>query len=255
MERRYLPGVYLTAFAATVTVLLWLTAANPFPPDVLLPAVLFGGLILFADLFGVPLSAGVVSLLPMSTVAASLVMGPVTTGWIALVAALAHILLQVAWAGRLQLPQLTTPTAVAATGGANAAAHTASVLIGGAVFQVMGGEIPLVEVGAEQALALFGFAVTYLLINHLVFLPAIIARGRGPMREYAKSLPSLLFYEGSPLVLAPLMALIHIRLGTVFFGVFGLTMVVVSLITRSLAHTSTRLKRRVQELRGLQAVG
>ena len=148
MERRYLTGVYLTAGAATLAVLVWLTVVSPPPSDVLLPAVLFGGLILFADLFGVPLSAGVVSLLPTSTVAAYLVMGAVTTGWIAFAAALAHILLQVCWAGRLQLPRLTAPSAIAATGGANAAAHTASVLIGGAVFQALGGEVPLASVGS-----------------------------------------------------------------------------------------------------------
>ena len=255
MERRYLPGVYLTAGAATFAVLVWLTVVSPPSSDVLLPAVLFGGLILFADLFGVPLTAGVVSLLPTSTVAAYLVMGPVTTSWIAFAAALAHILLQVRWAGRLQLPRLTARSAIAATGGANAAAHTASVLIGGAVFQALGGEVPLADVGSQEALALAAFALTYLVINHLVFLPAIIVRGRGPLREYADSLPNLLFYEGSPLVLAPLMALIFSRLGTVFFGVFELTMVVVSLITRRLAYTSERLEQRVQELRGLQAVG
>ena len=255
MERRYLPGVYLTAGAVTLAVLVWQTMADPLRAEALLPAALFGGLILFADLFGVPLAGGVVSLLPTTTVAACLVMGTVTTGWIAFTAALVHMLLQVGWADRFRLPRLSAASAVAATGGANATAHTASVLIGGAVFRALGGEIPLADIRLQEILAFVAFALTYLLINHVTFLPAIFARGRGPMRKYAGSLPSLLFYEGSPLILAPLIALVYTRLGPVFFGILASTMVVASMMTRSLAHTSERLERRVQELRGLQAVG
>jgi signal transduction histidine kinase len=82
-----------------------------------------------------------------------------------------------------------------------------------------------------------------------------VARGRKALRHYIRSLPDLIFYEGSPLILAPLMALIYTRLCVAMFLLFALSMVVASLITRSLDRTSQRLKRRVQELRGLQAVG
>ncbi len=47
----------------------------PIPQNAILPAVLFLGLIIFTSTFGAPLAGGVVSLLPMTTVASFLVIG------------------------------------------------------------------------------------------------------------------------------------------------------------------------------------
>jgi signal transduction histidine kinase len=217
--------------------------------------MLFGALIVFADVFGVHLAGGVTSLLPMTTVAAYLVIGPVATGWVAFIGALLHGEIRYRWAKRLRLPQVTNRAELATIGAANATAHTFSVLIGGAVFQALGGNIPLTEVELSGILPLILFALAYLATNHLSFLPIMAGRGQEVLQHYLRSLPNLIFYEGSPLILAPLMALIYTRLGVVQFIIFSLSLVVASLITRSLAETSRRLQRRVQELSSLQAVG
>jgi hypothetical protein len=81
------------------------------------------------------------------------------------------------------------------------------------------------------------------------------ARGQAVLQHHLRSLPNLIFYEGSALVLPPLMALTYTRLGVVQFIVFTLSLVFASLITRSLAQTSRRLERRVQKLGSLQAGG
>jgi len=255
MRRQYVSGAYLLAGLATLGILIWLTIAYPPTPRQLLPGVLFVALIIFADVFGVHVAGGAVSLLPMTTVAAYLVIGSVSTGWAAFIGAVVHAGMRYWWAERLGLPRVTEVSEIITIGAANAVAHTASVLVGGVVFRALQGEIPLTRVDLVDILALVLFALTYLLINHLAFIPAIVARGRKALRHYVRSLPNLIFYEGSPLILAPLMALIYTRLGVGLFLLFALTMVVASLITRSLDQTSQRLKRRVQELRGLQAVG
>jgi signal transduction histidine kinase len=253
--RRNVSVGYVVTGAVTLGLLVWLTIASPPALKDLLPGMLFGALIVFTDVFGVPLVGGVVSLLPMTTVAACLVIGPIPSGWAAFLGAVVHAELRYRWADRLQLPRMTKIWDVVTIGAANAMAHTASVLVGGAIYRLLGGEIPLVALSVSDALPLASFALTYLFVNHLAFVPAFAARGRETLRHYVRSLPNLVFYEGSPLVLAPLMALIYTRLGVVLFVIFALSVVVASLITRSLAQTSQRLQRRVNELRGLQAVG
>jgi len=255
MKRRYLSGGYLIAGLTTLGLLVWLTIARPPALDTLLPGALFLALILFADVFGVHVAGGVVSLLPMTTVAAYLVVGPVPAGWAAFMGAVVHAVLRYRWAERLGFPRVTELSQIITIGAANTVAHTSSVLVGGLTFQALQGEIPLAGVDPADVVALVAFALTYLFVNHLAFIPAFVVRSRESLREYLGSLPSLIFYEGSPLILSPLMALIYTQLGVSQFILFALLMVVASLITRSLAQTSERLQRRVQELRGLQAVG
>ena len=255
IKRRHVSAAYVVGALTTFGLVIWLTIASPPALSELLPGVLFGALIVFTDVFGVRLAGGAVSLLPMTTVAAYLVMGPTLSGWAAFLGAVLHALLRYRWADRLHFPRVGNVSEIATIGAANAMAHTASVLIGGGLYQAVRGDIPLTAVAPGDILALVLFAATYLSVNHLAFVPAIAARGREPLRHYIRSLPNLIFYEGSPLILAPLMALIYTRLGVALFVIFALTVVVASLITRSLARTSQRLQRRVQELRGLQAVG
>jgi NtrC-family two-component system sensor histidine kinase KinB len=255
MIRRYLDFAYWLAGVVVLVMLIWLTLAAPPAPNQLLPGILFGALIVFTDVFGVHLAGGLVSLLPMTTVAAYLVMGPVLTGWAAFVGSMIQAELRFRWADWLRLPRLSGRSELITVGTANGVAHTASVLLGGAIFQMLGGKVPLTVVESYDVVPLVTFAVAYLAINHLFFLPIIAARGLSALRRHIRSLPTLVLCEGGPLVLAPLMALIYTRLGIVHFVLFALGVTAASLITRSLAQTSRRVERRVQELSSLQAVG
>ncbi|MGD2145659.1 MAG: ATP-binding protein [Anaerolineae bacterium] len=255
MSRRWVSRAYVLAGLVTLATLLWRTIASPPSPLLLMPGLLFGILIVFADVFGVHLGGGVVSLLPMTTVAAYLVTGPLPTAWAAFVGALVHGELRYRWPNLLRLPPVGSRAELMPVVAANATAHTVSALASGAVLQGLGGRIPLTAVTLADLPALVLSALAYLAINHLVFLPIIAARGQEPLRHYLRSLPNLVAFEGGPLILAPLMALVYTRLGLAQFCIFALNLVAASLITRSLARTSRRLERRVQELSSLQVVG
>ena len=255
MNRQHLLYIYVATSIAILGVLIWLTFAMPPDLSQLLPALLFGILIVFTDTFGVRLPAGMVSLLPMTTVAAYLVMGPMPTGWATLVGTLVYGLIRLRWAEPLELPRIENGKAFTTILTANITIHTTSILIGGAVFRLLGGETPLGSISPSQILPLILLGLTYLAVNHLVISPAIATRGREALRTYLRSLPNLLFYEGGPLVFAPLVALIYLQLGVVQFILFALLVIIASLITRGLAVTSGRLERRVKELDSLQAVG
>ncbi|MGD1992017.1 MAG: hypothetical protein PVI59_02380, partial [Anaerolineae bacterium] len=84
-RQRLFISAYLTAGLIVLAVLIALTVVSPPSPSQLLPTLLFCLLIVFTDTFGVRLPAGVVSLLPMTTVAAYLVTGLVPSGWAAFV--------------------------------------------------------------------------------------------------------------------------------------------------------------------------
>ncbi len=240
----------MAASLAVLAALIWLTAAAPPDMALWLPAILFGALIVFTDTFGVRLPTGVVSLLPMTTVAAYLVMGPIPTGWAALIATLLYGAIRALWGEQLHLPQPSIEIMAA-----NVAMHTASILVGSVVFQALGGDIPLEAVTLGNSLPLILLGLTYLGTNYLIAGLVIATRNREALRSYLRSLPNMLFYEGGPLVFALLVALIYTRLGLLQFASFALLLIVASLITRGLALTSRRLERRVKELDSLQAVG
>jgi two-component system, NtrC family, sensor histidine kinase KinB len=255
MNRQHLFYVYIATSIVILVALIWLALVTPPALPQLLPALLFGVLIIFTDTFGVRLPAGTAALLPMTTVAAYLVMGLVPTGWITLAGTLVYGLIRLRWAEPLELPRMKDGKAFTTILTANITIHTTSILVGGTVFQLLGGETPLKSVSLSQILPLTLLGLTYLVVNHLVISPAIATRGVEALRTYLRSLPNILFYEGGPLVFAPLVALIYSRLGVVQFILFALFLVIASLVTRGLAITSGRLERRVKELDGLQAVG
>ncbi|MFL7791874.1 MAG: ATP-binding protein [Anaerolineae bacterium] len=255
MNRQHLFYIYIATSIIILSVLLWLTFATPLDPSQLLAALLFGVLIVFTDTFGVRLPSGMVSLLPMTTVASYLVVGLVPTGWATLVGTLIYGLFRLRWAKPLELPRIENGKAFTTILTANITIHTASILIGGVVFQLAGGETPLEFTSLSQLLPLILLGLTYLTVNHLTISPAIATHSRKALQTYLRSLPNLLFYEGGPLIFAPLVALIYLQLGVVQFVLFALFVIIASLVTRSLAITSGRLERRVKELDSLQAVG
>jgi signal transduction histidine kinase len=255
MKREHRIRIAVAAGLITLGVLVWLTIQTPPDRSNLVPGFVFGALLLLTTTFGVLLVEGEVSLLPMTAVAAYLVMGAVPAAWAALLATTAHGLVRLLWAEQLGLAQRPDPRELAGLTAANMTMHTASILLGDQVYRSLGGTTPLTTFNLSLILPIVILALTYLAVNYTLAGLYIAARSLDALHDYVRSIPDLLLYEGAPMLFSPLMALIYTRLGQVMFALFALALGTVSLITRSLALTSRRLERRLRELSSLQAVG
>jgi len=247
---------YLLALAAglgCLGLLVWLTVEEPLRPQDVGAVLLFTALIVFATTFGVPLGGGEVSLQPMTTVAAYLVLGSVPTAWAVFASALVHGAIRQRWAHQLDARREATGLAVGAVASANATMHTISILVAGQVHLLAGGVTPL-EPGNLKPVPLFSLGLTYLAVNFAIAGLYIRALGRAPLTVYLRSLPNLIVYEATPLLFAPLTALVYTQLGLDQFVLFAIALMIASLITRGLAYTQRRLERRIQELDSLQNV-
>lgn len=228
--------------------------ASPSPAEVI-PAIGFAVLIFFANVFSVPIGGGDVSLMLMTVIAGYLVMGKAMTGWAVILGALGHAVVR-AWRVRHR-PEAREPEGwlLAEVTVMNVGMHSLSLFAAAFAFEGLGGRVPLMSVTRETALALLAAIVAYVVVNYLFVTGYFAARGHEALDTYLHSLPRLLLYEGSPMVLAPLAALIYTRLGVGYFVLFAMSLVMSSLISHSLALTSRRLERRLRELSSLQAVG
>ncbi len=255
MSRQFRALLSLAVALIILALLTWQTIATPPPPGILLPSLLFVVLVFFTNTFGVPLGGGRMSLLPMTAVAAYLVLGLLPAGWVSFLGVLLQEVVRYHWAERLEMrrePGLVASLGLAA---ANIVMQTSSILAAGAAYQAMGGASPLQEVGWPQVPLLLVLGLSYVGANYLLAGLYIAARSRDALRFYLRSLPNLFLYEAAPLVFAPLTALVYTRLGIAQFAAFAAILVISSLIIYSLAATSRRLERRVKELDSLQAVG
>ncbi len=248
---RYL--VSLISGGLTLAGLIWLTVQSP-PNATRLGSIgLFSLLIIFTLTFGVPLAGGSVSLMPMAAVAACLSLGLIPAAWAALTSAIIHGWIRFRWGAKLGEPSEQLGIRLVVVTAANVTMHTLSILGGGLVFQWLGKTLPLTD--ALPLIPLLLLCLTYLGINYVIAGLHIALRGRAPFLSYIRFLPGLIWYEGAPLVFAPLTAMIYIRLGDAYLVLFALALAVSSLIARNLAATSRRLSQRIKELAGLQAVG
>jgi NtrC-family two-component system sensor histidine kinase KinB len=255
MSRRALLAITLSAGVAVLAILISLTVASPPGLGLLLPAVCFGALIVFTTIFGVPLAGGRGSLLPLTTVAAYLVLGPVLTGWAAFLGALVQGWIRYRWAERLEEQvELGLSRAVSVTA-TNAVIQTVSILVAGVLFRWAGGVVPLTQARWADLPALLLLGLTYLALNLLMAGLYIAARNPDSLKLYVGSLPNLAAYEGWPMVFTPLLALVYTQLGLGQFLFLAVALVVASLIVRDLSLARQRLERRVKELDTLQAVG
>jgi PAS domain S-box-containing protein len=255
MKREHRIRIAVTTSVIILGVLIVLTIQTPPDGSYAVPGFIFGLLLLLTTTFGVQLVEGEVSLLPMTALAAYLVMGAVPAAWAALLATAAHGLVRSLWAEQLGLPQRPDPRELAGLTAANVTMHTASILLGDLVYRSLGGGTPLAGFDLSLILPLVCLALTYLVANYSLAALYIAARSLDAVRDYLRSIPELLLYEGCPMIVSPLMALIYTHLGQVMFALFALALGTVALITRSLALTSQRLGRRLRELDSLQAVG
>jgi NtrC-family two-component system sensor histidine kinase KinB len=255
MSQRRRLAVSLAAGTVVLAGLVWLTLDSTPAWSNLVPAVLFTVLIAFTTTFGVPLAGGRGSLLPMTTVAAYLVMGPVPTAWAVFLGAWIHGWVRYHWSE--QLEEHLEPGLLAALGlaAANSTVQTISILAAGALFQRAGGTTPLTAVNGANLLSLGLLGLVYLGLNLLIAGVYMAARGRQVLQLYLHSLDNLFIYEGWPLVFSPTVALVYTRLGLGQFSSLALALVIASLVARNLSLAQRRLERRVKELASLQVVG
>lgn len=238
-----------------LALLVWRTVLVPLDPDLILPAGLLALLIAFAATFGVPLAGGRVSFVPMMAVAAYLVLGLVPAAWVAFLGALLPEIARYFWGERLGMRRDPELLQTLGLGAANVIIQMLSILAGATAFESLGGRTPLTAVDLPLVPLLLILGLIYLGVNFLAAGIYMATRSRQALTMYLHALPSLLLYEGLPLVFAPLLALIQNDLGQVAFLLFAVILVAFSLIVHNLAMTSRRLERRVKELGGLQAVG
>ena len=218
-------------------------------------ALLFVCLLVFTTTFGVPLGGGTVSLLPMSTLATFLVLDAALTGWIVFLAAAIHQFVRQFFGESLGTPPVKSTLGAIAVGSANATIQTVSILVGSWAYAFFGGKFPLSELSQTTFIALVALALFYTATNLALAAVYMAARSKDLLGMYWHSLPNLLVYEVAPLVFVPLLPLIYTQLGLGMFILYGIALVVASLIARRLSLATNGLKRRVKELDSLQVVG
>lgn len=215
---------------------------------------LFTAFMVFTTTFSIHF-IGQVSLLPMATFAAFLVMGLIPTAWAALVSALLHSAVRYALAERLgeaRDPEWITPMGRAV---ANTAMHTLTTLAAGGAYTWAGGVTPLTDPSLQRLPALMVFGLTYLLTNYLIAGGYLSLRGWKHLRAYGTALPRIAAVEAIPLLLSPLMALSYLQLGVGYFILFGALLVLLMISNRLSWQVRQRLERRVNEFHSLHVVG
>jgi PAS domain S-box-containing protein len=235
--------------------LVQLTSSMPPQFDLWLPVILFEFLIVFTTTFGAPLTGGVVSLLPMTTAAAFLVVGLVPVGWLAYLGAILSVYIRYRFAIALGYPGPITGREAAIQAASEATLHTVSILASGSIYLILGGELPLSSLSPGTLLPFLGFALTYLAMDYVLSSLFLGIRGTAGIKEYLKALPSIIIYEGAPLIFAPWVALTYTQLGLVAFSLLILAVVTAALVMRNLAISRRRLVRQLKELDSLHAIG
>lgn len=238
-------------FTVSVLVFLFLTrpGQNPEPVHWLLFVILLS----FTTLFGIPLAIGEISLVPMVSFAAMLVMGPIPAAFAELVA---DIFLGLA---RWQFPQRTGwqrgegGFSLLATTTANLTMHIVSIIAAGGIFYSFGGQIPIRTL--QDLLIVLAAGAMYIAANYLLAAFFLYLRSIAHVEYLWKHLRQMLLYEIIPMVFAPLAAHILLELGVISFIVFSLSLMISAGIMRDQAKARNSLERRVQELASLQAVG
>lgn len=235
--------------------LVQLTVSLPLESNLTLPVLLFSLLVIFTTTFGAPLTGGVVSLLPMTTAAAFLALGLLPASWLAYFGALASAAIHYYYAIPLGFSSRLTRRQAISLAASNVTLHTTSILASGAIYLILGGEVPLAALDMDLILPFAGFALTYLAMDYVLSSLFLAIRESAGFRQYLKALPSIFIYEGTPLIFAPLVALTYTHLGLGAFSLFTLAVVLIALVMRNLAISRQRLVRQLRELDSLHAVG
>lgn len=226
------------------------------PLSLELPAFLiFVVLIVSSMLYSVHIGGGDVSLMPMAIGATYLVLSTVVTGWAIALSVLCQAVIRY-WRGKRR-PELLEPQGrdLAEATAMNLAMHFTGMLFGAWVFESLGGVVPLTSLSSDVVPALLLAGLVYLSVNYGLAAGYLAMRGPEVFRSYRQVFARLLLFEGAPMCLAPLTAVVATQLGTVYLILFALALITSSMISHNLAIARRRLQRRVTELASLQAVG
>ena len=247
-------GAYI-AGGLSLAILTWFTATAAEPVQFSWVWLVFIWLFVFSSLLGIPVSFGYVSPLPLTTVATCLTLGSFAASWIAVIGEVVFGLVRLVIGGRSELlPKHSVSDTLRITL-ANLAIQSMSIFIAGQVYHGVGGVSPLQNFDRVALLQFFVLGVTYLLVNYILIAAYMLLGGRKQFIASIISLPRLSLYEGLPLVFAPFMTLVYVRLGVGWWLLFCMNFGITSLFVQNLISARNNLERRVKELAGLQAVG
>jgi NtrC-family two-component system sensor histidine kinase KinB len=228
---------------------------NPIDRQLTLPIIILTLLIYLSARMGVPLAGGWVSILPMASLAALLILGRLPAALAAYGGSWLNAL------SRWRFPPADEREAQPvgweglSVAAANSWIQTLAVLAAGSVLQAFGPAVPLSNLTPESCRGLVYGGAALLLVNYALVGIYLGGRSLKALTEYLRQVPRLLFFEGVPLLLAPVLALIYTRIGLGALIVLAATLVVAALLTRGLTRASRRLERQVQQLDSLQAIG
>jgi PAS domain S-box-containing protein len=250
-SRRDLISITLSLVVVAVYLVLFQTSPSEMPD--LTHWALFVLLLAYTTTYGIPSGVGEVSLVPMVSVSAILVMGTIPTAAAILTADLFYGYYRWRWPERANWQQQDEGYSLLATTTANIAMHLLSTLAAGTFYYYSGGQ--LVDMSAGTILILAATCLIYILTNYLMAAFFLLLRSRAHVRYLLENLRTMLTYEMIPLVFAPLGASILTRMGLLSFSIFSLSLLISSMILKNQARDQHNLKRHIQELGSLQSVG
>ncbi len=219
--------------------------------------LLFAGLTAFALNFGVLLTSGEIAPAHVFSIMAFLTLGRSDHAgealWAVAVGALVGSLIQVAradeWLPRRRLTVRSLGTV------AETMAHlTLSLLVGGTVYVILGGRLPLGRLTASDAMPLLAFSGTYLLIYLLFFVLRVRLEGKAISGILSANWVTLIGVVLLPIPFGILGAAVATDLDNLSWGILitGLLLVVIGVY--GLSRTQFYYRQQVAELSSLSVV-
>ncbi len=215
--------------------------------------LLFTALMTYTTATGIPLGGGEVSLVPMISFSAMLVMGIIPTAMAEITADVLFSVIRVIWPEKVGWGKSKNGYSLLGITTANISMHVISVIAAGLVFYGLGGTVPITSL--EELLIIFISGAAYLATNYLLASFFLLFRSVAHVIFLFKELPQILVYEGIPLIFSAFVSTVLTELGITSFIIFSLSLMMIARILRDQVASHRNLERRIQELGSLQAVG
>ncbi len=227
--------------------------AYPAPFPGVLEWLLFTSLLVYTTTYGIPIGVGVVSLVPMVAMSATITMGIFPAAIAVVVSDILYGIYRWLWPERAGWKPNGGNYSLLATTTANITMHVMSVIAAGYVLTRFGGQVPVGSSRDIAALILMGAA--YLITNYLLASLFLLIQSKAHLRVLINNIPNMLVYEAISLLFAPLASSILKVMGLAPFVVFALSLVISSMILKRQAEDKAKLERQNKELKSLQSVG